>query len=169
MERLTDEQRERASDSVLLAESVAARYTRIFPEYEQDLRSAASYGAVRAAATYTPEMNGVWERWSGLCISGEIKDFLNSSYCKHRKLWTQDALEAVAFVQSAIEDGRADANLSFDHLIGSLPAKHRELCYRIYTEGMTAGEAGMSLGYTANHGNKLHRAALAMLREQFAD
>jgi DNA-directed RNA polymerase specialized sigma subunit len=76
MQPLNESQQVLAEDAHEVAERIAKRYARIFPEYEQDLESAANYGAVRAAASYVPEMNGVWERWTKLCIKGEIKDFL---------------------------------------------------------------------------------------------
>jgi DNA-directed RNA polymerase specialized sigma24 family protein len=123
---------------------------------------------VRAASTYIPEMNGVWERWSGLCIRGEIKDFLDNSYHKRRVLWTDGALEAVESEQESIEIARADAAMSFERLISRLPNKHRELCLKVYRQGMTAGQAGLALGYSANHGDKIHREAMCILREQLA-
>lgn len=168
MERLTEDQQDLAEEAVGRAKAIARRYARIFPEHEQDLESAANYGAVRAASTYIPEMNGVWDRWSGLCIRGEIKDFLDNSYHKRRTLWADEALEAVESEQQSIEIARSDAAMSFERLIALLPTKHRELCLKVYKEGMTAGQAGLALGYTANHGDKLHREAMGILREQLA-
>src|SRR4051812_45446420 len=117
MDRLTEDQKPLAEGAVDRANAIARRYARIFPEHEQDFLSAASYGAVRAASTYVPEMTGVWDRWSGLCIRGEIKDFLNNSYLKRRKLWTDDALEAVQSERESIEIARSDAAMSFDQLL----------------------------------------------------
>src|SRR5215213_3736761 len=158
MERLTEEQQALAEEAVSRAKRIADRYARIFPEYEDDLKSSANWGAVRAASTFNPEGNGVWERWSGLCIRGEIKDFLNNSYLKRRSLWPQEALQGVESGEG--ETAQVDAADSLERLLALLPPTYKELCSLVYKMGMTPTQAGVALGYTPNHGCKIHRLAI---------
>src|SRR5215212_4336891 len=95
MERLTEQQQALAEEAVSRAKRIAERYARIFPEHAEDFESSANWGVVRAASSYEPDKNGVWERWSSLAIRGEIKDFLDNSYHKRRTLWPMEALRLV--------------------------------------------------------------------------
>src|SRR3954469_4029153 len=106
MDRLTEQQQKLAEEAVSRAKRIAERYARIFPEHEDDFESSANWGVVRAASSYRPELNGVWERWSGLAIRGEIKDFLDNSYLKRRRLWDEYALRGV--------EDEADETVGFD-------------------------------------------------------
>lgn len=168
MDRLNESQQALAEEATVRANAVAKRFTRIYPEYEQDIESAANFGAVRAASTYIPEMNGVWGRWSGLCIRGEIQNFLGSPSIRGRRLWSDEALEAVQAEQRAAENVELDASLSYERLMGLLPEKHRQLCEMIYGQGMTASNAAKHMGYSPNHGSKIHKEAIAILRKSLA-
>lgn len=169
MERLNEEQQELAASGMSLADSIARRYKKLCPTYEQDIDSAANYGALRAAATYVPEMKGIWERWCGLCVHGEIKNFFTSPYQKRRKLSDDmdDDMERISYEEYR-NSKQAREYMMYEKAMNLLPEKHRQLCELVYQEGMTAGRAGIELGYTSNHGDKLHREAIAILREHLA-
>jgi DNA-directed RNA polymerase specialized sigma subunit len=166
MDRLDEGQQALAEEALVRAKRIADRYARIFPEYADDFESAANFGAVRAAGTFDTEKNGKWDRWSGLCIRGEIKDFLDNSYLKRRKLVPGEALLRV--VSRGEETRLADAADALEYLLSLLPEKHRNLCALIYKMGLDPGAAGRALGYSKFYGNAMHKWAIDYLRKQLA-
>ena len=101
-----------------------------------------------------------------MCIRGEIADFLSNSYLKRRK--TLDYGESLNIVSRSEDVRIADAADAMERLLSRLPDKYRDLCNLIYKMGMNPGEAGVALGYSKFHGNKMHEWALGNLRKQMA-
>ena len=170
MQPLSNNQQRLAEEATRSANEIALRYERIFPQYADDIESAAYYGAVRAAATYEPDLSGVWDRWSGMCIKGEIHDFLDSAYCRHKKKWI-DTLDASGLDEREDVRGEAslalmDARLSHSRLMCLLPTKHRILCELMCENNLTAYQASVMLGQSGNHGNKLYQEAISLLRKR---
>jgi DNA-directed RNA polymerase specialized sigma subunit len=168
MDRLDEGKQALAEEALVRAKRIADRYARIFPEHADDFESAACWGAVRAASTYDAGLPDAdkWDRWSGLCIRGEIKDFLDNSYLKRRKSWPDEAMLRIV---AEGEDARlSDAADAMEHLLSLLPEKYRNLCHLIYRMGLDPGAAGRALGYSKFHGNKMHDWAIDYLRKQLA-
>ena len=168
MVRLDEGKQALAEEALVRARRIADRYARIFPEYADDFESAASYGAVRAASTYDADIPNAdkWDRWSGLCIRGEIKDFLDNSYLKRRKLWPQEAL--VLHVDKCEDTRLSDAAEAVDHLLSLLPDKYKPLCHLVYKMGLDPGAAATALGYKRTHGYWIHDKAIEFLRNHLA-
>ena len=148
------------------AKRIADWYARFLPQYADDLESAACLGAVRAASTFNPDVSKVWDRWTMLCIHGEVKDFIDSSYLKRRG--DECELDNNIEDKHLSSDCELDAQEEFDHLLSKLPERYRRLIDMVYRLGMWPGEAGRALGYTTRHGNKLHNQAIAELRRKLA-
>jgi RNA polymerase sigma factor (sigma-70 family) len=162
IEPLTESQQSLAVEAISRADRIARRYTRIFPEHEQDFKSSALWGVVRAASSFDPVKGEVWERWSLLAIKGEIKDFLNNSYFKMRCRITDEEL---------LVDNRSDYTDKTERireLLSKLPGKHRELCELVYFEGLSLSAAGLTLGLSESHGRWIHREAIELLRSELA-
>lgn len=165
MDRLNEGQQALALEAMGRAGLISKRYARIFPEYEQDVESAANYGVVCAASTFIPG-KGLWEYWSSRCIRGEIIDGLTNAYRQRKQeRW-------VGWLDEMIcnDESRAEASSpAFPDVIERLPAKHRAVCVLMYEgEGMSAATAGVTLGYSTNHGRKLHHEAMSILRHAIA-
>ena len=156
---LTDEQRELAAEALDRADSIAHRYTRVFPGHADDLKSTASWAALLAAPEWNPEGHVDWKNFSYHKINQEILDFLNTP--EVQRVITGDSLldAAEKWVMDTHED-------DIDTLLNRLSPTHRALCIRVYKEFQTIENAAVSLGFSPKHGHKLHRQALGLLRER---
>ncbi|SIO37182.1 RNA polymerase sigma factor, sigma-70 family [Singulisphaera sp. GP187] len=162
MDRLTEEKKALAEKSVSRAEHIARRYARIYPLHEDELKSRATLGVVRAAASFEPNKNGVWKRWAGLQIRGEIKDYLRKLGPERCELATPEELSEIVDTSNETLDRESDDH--FASLLKVLPKKQREICSLVYKMNMSPSEAGVALGHGARHGRKIHDAALKALR-----
>lgn len=146
------------------ADRIARRYARIFPEYAADIESSAHMGAVRAAAKFASE-SGVWERWSKLHITGEVKEFLRSHWvCRHEKTAPQESLDTIED-EASDPTRRIESAESFNQLTRQLTKRQRQVVNLVYVYGMTAAEAGRSLGLSQKEGCRIHQRAIRSLRD----
>ena len=120
---LTDEQRELAAEALDRADSIAHRYTRVFPGHADDLKSTASWAALLAATEWNPEGHVDWKNFSYHKINQEILDFLNTP--EVQRVITGDSLldAAEKWVMDTHED-------DIDTLLNRLSPTHRALCIR---------------------------------------
>jgi hypothetical protein len=82
MKPLTEERRRLAAAAVGRAESIAQRYARVFPAQGDEIRSAADWAIVKAAASYEPDRGQTWVRWSNLKINGTIRGGIPRSHAE---------------------------------------------------------------------------------------
>lgn len=147
-----------AEDAVERSKKIAARYARIFPKHEADLLSSAQFGAAKALGDWNPDEGATWNYWLGVRVKCEIRMYLRKAAQRRERSPKMefDALPA-----------RPDGS-GFAELISVLPEKFIPLMKLIYEEGITPASAGVELGYTKQHGCRLHKEALAILREKVA-
>lgn len=152
-------------ESIALTKRIAERYARVFPEHEADIESAAFFGAVRAAASFK-DCGSPWDRWSSMCIRGEVKNFLDSGYLRRK---TRLDYAVMNLLEDRSERIRiAEANDALDHLVSLLPARFRQLIVMVYKLGWTPAEAGRELGFSRDYGTQMHSHAIQHLRELMA-
>lgn len=163
-----------AEKAMKRAGDIARRYAQLFPGDEDDFRSSAAWGVIRAAASFDQEGGETWERWSSMCVRGEIRDFLQSAHMRRKGSRVDGDLDELGLEECAIlDDGpseieRIEASESFDRILDLLPPRHRDLCDLVYRDSMNPYSAGQALGMTGESGCRLHRDALRILRESLA-
>ena len=170
MEPLTDEQKALAGEerSLAGADMVAARFAKVFPEHAGDIQSSAAWGVIRAAATFVPDEDNVWEKWSKMHAKYAVLDFLRSQRVMNSEQWDGQVIITPHQDERLVDPKTlAEPELdTLDCLIADLPDKYKPLLEKIYEAGMNAGEAGIALGYSEKHGFKMHREALCLLKDR---
>lgn len=161
MDPLTEQQKRLADEAVGRARKIADRYSRVFPEHAEALRSSAAWGAIRAASSFKHE--GVWDRWSALCIRSEIR------HCLARERTRSQDIDVDDLPEEMIESGRASQpGETVEWALSILPKGQREICSLVYVDNMTPSDAGVALGYTERYGRLLHAQAISYLRDRIA-
>jgi RNA polymerase sigma factor (sigma-70 family) len=156
MEPMTDEQRALVEESVGRAKATAARYARLCSVNREDAESSAIWGVVQAARGFNPDRGGVWKRWAGLHMKGEIKDLIRGSRPKLRVHWPEGEPEA-------------NSPSGVDEILEELPEGNmRDICRLVYEDGLSQSAAGRELGFSEKHGCYLHEKAISILRERLA-
>lgn len=155
--KLSETQQELASEATSRAEKIAAWYAKRYPAHEADICSAAQWGVVCAAASYTPDLDRVWAQWAKTSVEREIRRYLRRVDLARI---TPGLSEDQVVAPSARED-RLDETLEL------LPDPRRSLCRLIYGSGMNPGEAATQLGYSPRWGYWSHSEALQQLKAHF--
>jgi len=164
IEPLTEAQQCLAAEAVGRADRIAERYAKIFPKHEQEFKSSALWGVMRAASSFDPDKGDIWERWSALAMEGEILDLIDAPYYKRfQSLNFTELIPDMRQMSADLDQDESNANVR--KILCGLPPKHRELCDLVYTQGLSAAEAGLSLGLSEKHGRKIHSEAMVFLRE----
>lgn len=169
VERLSDNRRELAARAVGMAAVVARDAARTWARMAQDdlpeLRSAAFWGAVRAASSWDPD-KGPFEYWARLHARAEIREFLSKRARRRRRKPPPCHLEYAHSVPDdrGADTDRVDAEDRFDALVRGLPTQHRDLCVQIYRHGLSLTDAALAVGLSKSRACRVHQEALAMLR-----
>jgi RNA polymerase sigma factor (sigma-70 family) len=166
IEPLNAKQQILAEEALQRADKIAQRYSRIFPEHVDDIKSSASYGAIRAASSFEPDKGGVWDRWLAVCVKGEIQSCLDRPDIQRSQTLTLYALKDAAMSNDSFE--LVDIADSLDRLLKALPGNRRTLCELIYKCGLTITEAARSLGISRDNANRIHQSAMHTLRLHLA-
>lgn len=167
MKRLDEEKQRLAEEALSRADRIRKRYERIFPEYADDFESSAIWGAVRAASEYQTDKGQTWERWSKMCITNEIKEFLRTAYVRQNRIsWCTD--KVMEFESDKDPSEEIASNENFERMISMLPSKYTKLMKLIYLDGMYAAEAGRSIGLSDQQSCRLHKQAIEILKRKVA-
>lgn len=165
---LDDLTRNLASEAAIKAKGITERYKKKFPKIEDEIESAASWGAVRAANTYRPDGGQSWDRWSQRCIKGSLLTTMKEEIVREEK--------RIPFKVLFKEQGQHVAEGSYKlapqeaadvlGLIDTLSGHEQTVCDLIYRKNKTLEEAAAETGLCRPYVSKLHLKALSRLREK---
>lgn len=157
-----------AAAAAIKAKGITERYKKKCPRIADEIESAATWGAVRAANTYRPDGGQSWDRWSDLCIEGSVRTTM-----KEERLRDE---QRIHFKDLKKSNGRRPEEGSYNlapqeaadvlGLIGTLRGHEHTVCDLVYREGKSLAEAASEIGIQRAYATKLHQRALARLRGQ---
>lgn len=166
---LTEAQQDLAAEAYGRAKRWAAKFTRSYPGLADEFESAATWGAVCAAASF--HEGGNWPRWSGIRIKGSCIDVLKSKRLLRMRnaVKHSEALDIEAHRGKRPEAPVEDSD-SFEQILKRLPSKQaRSVMRSIYVEDHTPTDAGRMLGHSDSYGCVVQKHSLTRLRSVLYD
>lgn len=176
------------------AREVAASIARTLPTWflVDDLTGPAEIGLIQAADRYDPSRNSNFRAFARRYVCGRCIDSIRRREYKERAHTSLDAPPEKQNNAGSERDTRDARNQEAvspgpspeEHAIAAeraarlglvwisvleMPNRHRAVIIRVYLMGMTLEEIAATLGLGASSVSKIHREALAMLRESCAD
>lgn len=163
MRPLSEEQKELAALAVDQTTRIAKRWSKLRPEYADELQSAAHLAAMKAAETYDEAGGQSWSRWVEMWARCYSVKFLKTRYASQGLGDSSAALD-----DACDEDSGAstiDGMEAVRALLARLTKRQREICELVYVNGMTPYSAGRTLGIRPENACRLHRGAIEKLRK----
>ena len=167
MNRLDPLQRHLATNAVSTADRIAAKYAKVFPQYADDIESAAYWGAVRAAAEYdkSKSLTHLWATWSKFVINCEVKEFLRSPWakkCKQLGCADMDNMPALATANPT------DTMDEYEHALSRLTEKQRRIIQTVNECNGSIQGAADTLGMTCAYAETCYWRAVQKLKREYA-
>jgi RNA polymerase sigma factor (sigma-70 family) len=166
MKRLTENQKSLAAQAAIKSKGVAERYKKLCGhKVADDIESAASWGAMRAAATYDSGGKHSIQHWAKLKAKGSVLNTIKTE-ARHRCSASIDALE------NSLVDDRLEALLrsveireTVRMLLGKLTERQRQACDLFYLQGKSQQQIAEAMQCGRQHVNSLLSRAMDRLKE----
>lgn len=159
-----------AAQAAIKSKGVTEKYKKRLPYLADDIESAANWGAVRAAATYSSEGGDSWERWSKRIIKFSIHETIQQECVRDaNRIHFMDVKQPLVSDDKAhCEDEPTDGKLVVA-LLETLDGRERMVCDLVYKQGQSLIEAAQLMGIGRPYATKLHQRALAKLKFAMPD
>lgn len=147
------------------AKPITDKYKKKIPHLDDDIESAAGWGAIRAANTYKDGGGSSWERWSNRIIKHEIVKTVQQE-CERIKELSHFMELKQPTVHHEDPPGGAlavtpDMILS---LIDNLEDQEYVLCDLVYRKGHTLTTAAVAMAIGKSYATKLHQRAITKMK-----
>ena len=168
MEALDPLQRALASRAVNRADAIAAKYARVFPHNTDDIKSAAYWGAVKAATEYDKaraesSLWSKWSKWANYRICYAVKDYLRSVQLPRDVQLADDDENGIA---GRTETNRIDDLDEIQQLVMILTPIQRKLVQATLDHEGSIEKAADALGMNHRTAHSYYQRAISRLREK---
>jgi RNA polymerase sigma factor (sigma-70 family) len=178
---LTAAQSDLAERYVPLAKSLAKHLKYAFPDFADDIESAALFGLVEAAQSFEAPRGVKFATFARYRIIGALRDALRELVTAGFRddvvgapsvgsLWPGDEENGRVLLSAPVRPvGQAFDSTDFvEWCLDQLPERHRAACREIYLGGKTQGEAAAALGCSKSRLSYLHKESLEIVNDSLA-